>query len=187
MVRNYSLDSERRRKSLSIFNSPSNSSRMIKILRPNKAHSWDRFAVCQRQLDWPRFPFPFLACCPRPRTGASDRIHAGCCPPTRTEADAGWVELVFFLSFISAWFCPQQKPVKSCLTNGCHYFQVSVCSHWSRACTPAWLARSQACCLRSTTLSSCTCWSHQSPCAQRSISELKRDVCVVCHAPCVVT
>lgn len=46
---------------------------------------------------------------------------------------------------------------------------MSVCFHWSRTCTPAWQARSQACCWRSTTQSCSTCWSPQSLSAQRSV------------------
>lgn len=36
-------------------------------------------------------PPPFSACCPCPRTGASDRIHAGCGASSGAEADAGCV------------------------------------------------------------------------------------------------
>lgn len=47
--------------------------------------------LCCFQALTSSLPPLFLACCPCPRTGASDRIHAGCGASSGAEADAGCV------------------------------------------------------------------------------------------------
>lgn len=117
---------------------------------------------------WPPPCWPLLLCTNRSRCWVS--VFLSCIPPAFHQTHGAKFAALPLLKCTSVMFFPAQ---------------VSVSFPSSRTCTWALQERLQACCLRSTTQSFCTCWSRQSRSARRWALQVWGDAFVLTWRKCM--